>query len=61
MIRIAVTQRVEWIEGYGERRDCLDQQWSVLLESLGIDVVPVPNLLTGLRHGLNANGLPGLF
>lgn len=43
--RIGVTQRVEEIPGYGERRDCLDQQWFVLLERLELDPVPIPNSL----------------
>ena len=60
-MRIAVTQRVEWIEGYGERRDCLDQQWSVLLESLGIDVVPVPNSLTAPQAWLERQRVAGII
>lgn len=43
MMRIAISQRVDVIPDYGERRDCLDQQWSVLLETMGLDAVPVPN------------------
>lgn len=43
MTRVGLTQRVEVVESYGERRDCLDQQWTVLLESLGYTPVPLPN------------------
>ncbi len=46
-MRIAITQRVEKVPDYDERRDCLDQRWSSLMEGLGIDLVPVPN---GLRN-----------
>ncbi|WP_339071124.1 gamma-glutamyl-gamma-aminobutyrate hydrolase family protein [Pseudomonas idahonensis] len=42
-MRIAVTQRVEWVQDYNERRDCLDQQWAVLLEQFAADAVAVPN------------------
>lgn len=44
MKRIGLTQRVEVISGYNERRDCLDQNWVKLL--IGLDYVPVilPNI-----------------
>lgn len=42
-MRIVVTQRVEVVAGYGERRDCLDQQWTVLLEQLSMQCIPIPN------------------
>ncbi|TRW50198.1 glutamine amidotransferase [Aliidiomarina halalkaliphila] len=45
MIKIAVTQRVEFISAYLETRDCLDQAWSRLLEDLGILTIPIPNSL----------------
>lgn len=40
MKRIGLTQRVEEIVEYGERRDCLDQQWTSLL--VGMDYCPIP-------------------
>ena len=45
MTRIGITQRVALIEEYDERRDCLDQQWTEYLESLGYVPVPLPNLV----------------
>jgi putative glutamine amidotransferase len=39
---IAVSQRVVR-SAHGEQRDCLDQEWTVWLESLGYRCVPVPN------------------
>jgi len=45
MKRIALTQRVEQVPGYGEKRDCLDQQWARLLISLGYCPVPLANLV----------------
>lgn len=43
MSRIGLTQRVEDVEAYDERRDCLDQRWAPLLQSFGIDPVPLFN------------------
>lgn len=40
---IGITQRVDLIASYGERRDALDQQWSLLLGELGWMAVPLPN------------------
>jgi putative glutamine amidotransferase len=42
---VAITQRVVEIPGYREFRDCLDQQWAVWLQVLGLVAVPVPNRL----------------
>jgi gamma-glutamyl-gamma-aminobutyrate hydrolase PuuD len=41
---IGITQRVDNIEHYSERRDCLDQKWSVFFYDLGYIVVPLPNV-----------------
>lgn len=43
MTRVGLTQRVSVVPEYGERRDCLDQQWTHLLEGLGYTPVPLPN------------------
>jgi len=40
---VALSQRVETIPSYGERRDCLDQRWTELLHELGYTVLPIPN------------------
>ncbi|MCI8548789.1 MAG: C26 family cysteine hydrolase domain-containing family [Bacilli bacterium] len=42
---IAVTQRVEYIEGIGERRDALSQEWAVLAEECGFLPLLLPNRL----------------
>lgn len=60
-MRIGVTQRVEVVEAYGERRDCLDQQWSVLLADLGHTLVPVPNALTRPEAWLEQTSLDGFI
>lgn len=44
MKKIGLTQRVEVIEAYDERRDCLDQNWSAVLLNLDCAGVPLPNL-----------------
>lgn len=45
MMRIGLTQRVEVVEAYGERRDCLDQNWTRLVRALGAFPVPLANLV----------------
>jgi putative glutamine amidotransferase len=58
--RIGITQRVELIAAYGERRDCLDQQWTVLMEAAGLTVTPIPNGLTDVIAWAEACELDGL-
>lgn len=44
MKRVAITQRVEVIPDYGERRDCLDQAWPRFLAACGLIPVIMPNI-----------------
>ncbi len=44
MKRLGISQRVEVIRSYGERRDCLDQRWSALALSLGCAPIPLMNI-----------------
>jgi N5-(cytidine 5'-diphosphoramidyl)-L-glutamine hydrolase len=44
MKAVAVSQRVEVIPGYGERRDCLDQEWTRFLAACGLLPVLLPNI-----------------
>ncbi|NWD23852.1 gamma-glutamyl-gamma-aminobutyrate hydrolase family protein [Pseudomonas yamanorum] len=60
-MRIAITQRVEQIPGHDERRDCLDQRWSTLMENLGIDLVPVPNGMSSVGGWLERQNVAGLI
>lgn len=60
-MRIGVSQRVEVIPSYGEQRDCLDQQWFRLLESLGYAPVPIPNSLSNVEGWLESMGIEGLI
>jgi len=48
MKRIGITQRVDLVESYGERRDCLDQRWYDLVFELGGLPIPLPNI--DVRH-----------
>lgn len=61
MKRIGVTQRVEIVASYGERRDCLDQQWFVLLEHLNLVPVPVPNTLRDTAAWCRTMALDGII
>ncbi|MCX9450334.1 gamma-glutamyl-gamma-aminobutyrate hydrolase family protein [Vibrio cholerae] len=60
MKRVGITQRVEVVAGYGERRDCLDQAWTVLFGQLGWDLVPVPNGHCDIVAWAQRQGLQGL-
>lgn len=41
---LGVTQRVEVVQEYAERRDCLDQRWYKFANALGYIAVPLPNV-----------------
>jgi gamma-glutamyl-gamma-aminobutyrate hydrolase PuuD len=41
---LGITQRVEVVANYGERRDCLDQRWWDVAYSLGFIPIPLPNM-----------------
>ncbi len=60
MKRIGITQRVEVIGAYQERRDCLDQRWAGLLSSLGYVVIPVPNTIDEPERWADSLGMEGL-
>jgi putative glutamine amidotransferase len=42
-LKIGLTQRVEEVASYNERRDCLDQRWTELAEYLHMCCLPLPN------------------
>lgn len=60
MKRVGITQRVEVVAAYGERRDCLDQAWSGLFSRIGLDLVPVPNALVDVAGWARRQALDGL-
>lgn len=57
MIRVGLTQRVSVVETHGERRDCLDQKWTTLLEDLGYTPVVLPNSIEAVGEYLDALAL----
>lgn len=48
MKRIAITQRVEIVPSYGERRDALDQRWTDFLAQADMLPLVVPNNIEAL-------------
>lgn len=59
--RVGITQRVELVAAHGERRDCLDQNWTRLLAALELQPVPVPNGLDDPAGWLADLALSGLI
>ena len=47
---VIYTQRMEFVEDYGERRDCADQNIPHFLEECGYLPIPVPNVLAQLEE-----------
>lgn len=60
MRRLGLTQRVEVVEEYGERRDCLDQEWVSLLERWGYVPVPLSNAVEAVGPYLDTFDLDGI-
>lgn len=60
-MRIAITQRVEVVAAYDERRDCLDQAWTHLLSEAGFDALPVPNCLHDVASWVEHEDVRGLI
>ncbi|MCR5885728.1 gamma-glutamyl-gamma-aminobutyrate hydrolase family protein [Rhizobacter sp. J219] len=60
-MRIAISQRVDVIERYDERRDALDHRWARRIESLGWVPVPVPNSLQAPAAWARALGIDALL
>ncbi len=58
--RLGVSQRVEIVESYGERRDCLDQTWTGLLEGWGYQLVPLPNKVEDVGSYLDSMAIDGI-
>jgi putative glutamine amidotransferase len=59
--RIAVTQRIDIAPVIMERRDCLDQRWTHLLESMGLLLIPVPNTLKDVEAWAVELGVTGII
>jgi putative glutamine amidotransferase len=59
--RIAVTQRIDIAPAIMERRDCLDQRWTRLLESMDLLLIPVPNTLKDVEAWVVDLGVSGII
>ena len=60
-MRIAITQRVEWLKDRGERRDCLDQAWPTRLVEIGYAPFPIPNTLSDPIEWVKAADIDGFL
>lgn len=60
MLKIGVSQRVD-IDQHQEVRDCLDQRWHRLLQSIQAYLVPLPNSSTDAATFFEALGLDGFI
>ena len=59
MLKIGITQRIDYIESIGETRDVLDQRWAKLLEENNFIAVPIPNIcdVTDFINELSLDGV----
>ncbi len=60
-MKLGLSQRVAIDSDTGERRDCLDQEWTRLLEARGFCPVPIPNTLHDVAAHVEALGLEGVI
>jgi len=58
---VGVTQRVEIVPGYGERRDCLHQAWTKFLISCDLLPVLLPNVAEAALALCETSGVAGLI
>jgi N5-(cytidine 5'-diphosphoramidyl)-L-glutamine hydrolase len=61
MKRIGLTQRSHVVQGYGERRDMLDQRWAALIEFLGGCALPLSNSVRDVDAYLDTLELDALI
>lgn len=61
MTRIGLTQRVEVVEEYEERRDCLDQRWGPFLQSFDITPIPLFNRVEDVDEYVTTLDLDGVL
>ncbi len=58
---VAITQRVSIVPDYGERRDCLDQEWTKFLLACGLLPMPLPNVTEAAVALCETTGIAGLI
>lgn len=61
MKRIGLSQRVADPTEHGEIRDCLDQCWTGILESIGMAPIPLSNAVSDVAAYLDSLGLDGVI
>lgn len=62
MKKIGITQRIDYIENYGERRDCLDRRWHELAKDMDFMIIPLPNVEANeVQNLLNVLQLDGVI
>jgi len=61
MKRIAITQRVELISSYTERRDALDQNWITFLQSINLSPIIVPNNTHYVQELIEKESIEGVL
>ena len=60
-MNIGLTQRIEIDNKTGESRDSLDQRWSVFLNFLGYNPIPIPNNIILGRDYFSKLSLKGVI
>jgi gamma-glutamyl-gamma-aminobutyrate hydrolase PuuD len=60
MLRVGLTQRVDVVPSYGERRDALDQNWARLIVMCDHLPLPVPNAMPDPAAAIARMGLDAL-
>ena len=58
---IGITQRVNDIESYDERRDSLDQRWVNFLLSIDLLPILIPNNINYVKHLVNNHKIDGII
>ncbi len=61
MRRIGITQRVAFLPDINEHRDCLDQAWTLLLQSCGCVPVLIPNKLNDIPAYISQSLIDGVI
>ena len=61
MKNIAISQRVNIIDSYGERRDALDQRWVSFLLSIGFFPILVPNNINYIKQLIDEHKIDGVL
>lgn len=61
MKRIAVTQRVDFISSYSEKRDALDQRWVEFLQTIKLSPIIIPNNIDYVKQLIENNSIDGIL